>query len=252
MKQALCVVIGLALSACTLDETRVVERAAPAAVDAARPNSDLTRPILWFKTSAERKAAFEQTYRVATDRLTPLIGDRAAGTWAVVLDADETVIDNTEYQLRLARSTRPFDARDWNGWASEKSAPVLPGAAQFIRTVRERGGKAIIVTNREEAVCADTAENFVRLGIAVDGILCKRDGVRDKNPRFASIADGTSGLGLPPLAIVAYVGDNIQDFPERTQANPGGFEDFGRSQFVLPNPMYGSWEQNVLEAPDRN
>ena len=79
-------------------------------------------------------------------------------------------------------------------------------------------------------------------------MLCMRDGLRDKNPRFRSIADGSSALGLPPLAIVAFIGDNIQDFPGRTQGSPGSTDEFGRSLFLLPNPMYGSWENNSLRA----
>jgi predicted secreted acid phosphatase len=47
---------------------------------------------------------------------------------------------------------------------------------------------------------------------------------------------------------VAFVGDNIQDFPSLSQAirkqGDDAFADFGVRFFALPNPMYGSWERN--------
>jgi len=56
------------------------------------------------------------------------------------------------------------------------------------------------------------------------------------------------GGALPSLGslnVIAYVGDNIQDFPGLSQANPGDSSHFGQDFFVLPNPMYGSWVGNI-------
>jgi predicted secreted acid phosphatase len=76
-------------------------------------------------------------------------------------------------------------------------------------------------------------------------MLCRTD-VGDKNPRFAAVEKGTAAPGLLAIEVVAFVGDNIQDFPGMTQASRSGgeaaFADFGGRFFVLPNPMYGSWE----------
>ena len=73
-------------------------------------------------------------------------------------------------------------------------------------------------------------------------------GPSDKNPRFEAVARGTTPAGLPPLEVVAFVGDNILDFPGQSQAlrkEPDeAFAAFGARFFVLPNPMYGSWEKN--------
>jgi predicted secreted acid phosphatase len=47
--------------------------------------------------------------------------------------------------------------------------------------------------------------------------------------------------------VVAFVGDNIQDFPGQSQAirerAEEAFAEFGARFFVLPNPMYGSWNE---------
>ena len=43
---------------------------------------------------------------------------------------------------------------------------------------------------------------------------------------------------------IAY--DNIMDFPDTTQSirakGESAFTEFGARWFVLPNPMYGSWQ----------
>lgn len=207
----------------------------------------LPNDIRWAGSSAEYRAIFIQTYRLATERVRELAAGRERGTWAVILDADETVLDNWEYQRRLAETGSRFAANTWNAWVREIAADSLPGAAGFIRTVRELGGRVAIVTNRDNVVCDETRRNFEKLGIRVDAVLCQAPGERGKDGRFEAVRAGTTGTGLPPLDVVAFVGDNIQDFPSQTQqlrnAPPAAFDNFGRIWFVLPNPMYGSWER---------
>lgn len=221
--------------------------AAPAAPAAA---AELPRDIHWFRNAAEQRAAFVQAYRLAGDQLRQLSAGKAAGTWAVILDADETVLDNSTYQKERAAIGASFTPESWNDWVRRAAAPALPGAAEFIRSVRERGGRVVIVTNRDEIVCDETRENLRRLAITVDGVLCKPEGPSDKNPRFAAVQRGTAVPGLPVLEVLMWVGDNIGDFPGLSQAirlqPEAAFERFGRTFIVLPNPMYGSWERNPM------
>ena len=88
------------------------------------------------------------------------------------------------------------------------------------------------------------------MAIAFDVVLCRVQGRSDKNPRFEQVRTGT-GTGLPPLKVVMWVGDNIQDFPGMTQAvrtQPAtALAEFGRTWILLPNPMYGSWEGNPFQ-----
>jgi 5'-nucleotidase (lipoprotein e(P4) family) len=177
-----------------------------------------------------------------------LAADRPRGSWAVILDADETVLDNSEYQRRIALRGERFDVNTWNDWVREEAADSLPGAAGFIRTVREVGGRVAIVTNRDDVVCDPTRRNLEALGITVDVVLCQAPDASAKSGRFQAVRDGTTGTTLPPLDVLMYVGDNIQDFPDRTQqirTDLGAYAEFGRSWFLLPNPMYGSWERNL-------
>ena len=109
------------------------------------------------------------------------------------------------------------------------------------------GGRVVIVTNRDDVRCQPTRANLERLGVAPDLVLCKPPGESDKNLRFGRVQRGTASAELPALTVVAWIGDNIQDFPGLTQevrGDPATFSSFGYSYFVIPNPMYGSWVEN--------
>jgi 5'-nucleotidase (lipoprotein e(P4) family) len=221
---------------------------APAVAPASAPFR-VPEAVRWSRDSAEHRALFLQVYRAATAHVEREAAGRAAGTWAVILDADETTIDNSVYQLERAQAGRPFDTESWRAWCARREAVPLPGAAAFLSRVRALGGRIAIVTNRTVAECPDTEAVFLAHGLAYDAMLCKPDGGPSyKNPRFEAVAKGTTPAGLPPLDVVAFVGDNVQDFPGQSQAirkqGDEAFAPFGARFFVLPNPMYGSWERN--------
>jgi len=202
--------------------------------------------IRWVRDSAEHRALFLQVYREATAHLEREAATHAPGTWAVVLDADETVIDNSAYEVERVEGNLPFNASAWHEWTTRRAAVPLPGAAAFLARVHALGGRIAIVTNRTESECPDTEAVFRTHELPFDVMLCKPDaGPSNKNPRFEAVARGTTPAGLPPLEIVAFVGDNILDFPGLSQAivkqGDEAFTEFGVRFFVLPNPMYGSW-----------
>ena len=246
MPRRLALVLLLAASVACRSAAPAAPPAAPAEPRAPAP---VPEAIRWSRGAAEHRALFLQVYAMATARVEQQAAGRAAGTWGVVLDADETVIDNSTYQLERARLGKPFDAASWRAWTARREATPLPGAAAFLARVRALGGRIAIVTNRAAAECPDTEAVFRAHALAYDALLCKADGGgSDKNSRFEAVAKGTTGRGLPPLEVVAFVGDNVNDFPGLNQAirNQGdaAFAEFGRRFFALPNPMYGSWERN--------
>jgi 5'-nucleotidase (lipoprotein e(P4) family) len=189
---------------------------------------------------------------MATRRIDVVGASMVPGTWAVSLDADETVLDNSQYAKERAAAGLAFTPESWREWVSRKAAPALPGAARFLRRVKELGGTIFIVTNRRQAECADTEENFRSLALPFDAMLCRPDeGPGDKEPRYDAIAAGTAVPGLRPLEVVLWVGDNIQDFPQLRQemrkAGETAFMQFGGRFIIIPNPVYGSWEANPAE-----
>jgi 5'-nucleotidase (lipoprotein e(P4) family) len=203
--------------------------------------------IRWVRDAAEYRAAVLQTYRAITAHVEAEARARQAGTWAVVLDADETIISNLTYQVERARQGLAFSPESWAAWVKRREATPLPGAAVFLARVRALGGRIAVVTNRLQTECDDTAAVFTRYSLVYDAMLCRPNGSpSDKNPRFEAVARGQSPASASPLQVVAFVGDNILDFPGLSQTvsaqGEAGFAPFGTRFFVIPNPMYGSWQ----------
>jgi len=230
---------------------RVAATPAVASAGSAVANTPPTaNDVKWSRTSAEYRAIFIETYRAAGERLATLSSAHQPASWGVILDADETVLDNSEYEVARIPFGGSFDAAEWTKWVMQGRAPALPGAVAFTSRVHELGGKVVIVTNRDDAECPITRTNLERSSIRADLVLCKTT-TGDKNPRFDAVQNGTAAPGVPALAILEWVGDNIQDFPHLKQSirdgSEAGFSRFGDSFFALPNPMYGSWQANPLK-----
>ncbi len=245
MRHGLSLLLSAGIIACAPPPTVAAPSGVPApvAVEAPWPPD-----LLWVRTSAEHHAMFVQTFSAARERLAELARGRPQGTWAVIVDADETLVDNSEYQRRVHLTGASFDSLSWDGWVREQTATALPGAVDYVAAVRALGGRVVVVTNREDDVCDPTRSNLQAVGLHVDLVLCRR-GVSDKNPRFESVRTGAADARLPPLEVLQWVGDNIQDFPNLTQRareqGSAAFTLFGDRYFILPNPMYGSFERNL-------
>jgi 5'-nucleotidase (lipoprotein e(P4) family) len=199
------------------------------------------------RRSAEFRALAYQAYALAAGHLRDTVPGLSGVPWGVILDADETVLDNSEYQLGRAAMDSTYTAESWAAWVNEASAPAIPGAVAFTQEVHGMGGRVVIVTNRDEVQCEPTRDNLERLGVAPDLLLCRPPGESGKDLRFERVQRGTASSEVPPLTVVAWIGDNIQDFPGLTQearGDPATFSAFGDAYFVIPNPMYGSWETN--------
>jgi 5'-nucleotidase (lipoprotein e(P4) family) len=266
---ALPLALALAAGCRTSDPARVAgsppaPAPAPAATTAPVSSSRGTVPVEswpcpkvpdsvhWSRNSAEHRAALLQAYRLAAAQLDQAVGTRKPGQWAVILDADETVIDNSLYQRERAVLGLAYNRESWTEWCERRVAPPLPGAVAFLQKVHAMGGLIAIVTNRREAVCPATADDFKKYGIPYDAMLCKPETASDeKEPRFDAVKSGAAIAGHGPLEVVMWVGDNIQDFPEQGQelrtAAESALDAFGSRFIVIPNPMYGSWVDNPRE-----
>jgi len=241
--------LTVGVPACHSARSLAVPAPAPPPAPAAQASAAvpaLPNDIRWVQRSAEYHAAIIQAYRLATMRVEQQGATRASGSWAVVLDADETVISNLQYQIE--RIGLGYSGESWAAWVHRKEATPLPGAAVFLNRVRQLGGRIAIVTNRLESECEDTIAVFEARSLPFDAMLCRADKApSDKNPRFEAVAAGKTPAASAPLTVVAFVGDNILDFPAASQAlrekGEAAFADFGVRYFMLPNPMYGSWER---------
>ena len=158
-----------------------------------------------------------------------------------MLDIDETTLNNSTYQQERMDLGLGYSPASWTDWVNRKAAPPMDGVVAFTQRVKQLGGKVVFVSNRMAATeCPQTALNLDAHGIPHDDMLCKTM-TSDKNPRFATVASS--------MQIVAFVGDNILDFPAlsqdlRTQPT-SAFSRFGEDFFLIANSMYGSWEKNA-------
>jgi acid phosphatase len=215
---------------------------------------------LWATASSEYAAVALQTYAAARGKLDPALADPAwtacleqsAGFEslppAVIIDLDETVLDNRPFQRRLIQEGLEFDKEIWNEWVNESRAEAIPGAVEFLRYVNERGVEIFYVTNREHAVERATRENLAALGLPlneeIDTVLTKReraDWGSEKESRRTLVADS--------YRVLSIVGDHLRDFTNvenfsRDERRNTTFEHaamWGEKWFMLPNPLYGSW-----------
>lgn len=266
------------LAGCDTVPTRAVATPAPSApAEAATPAAptgpaanDNLNAVVWMQTSVEFRLLAGQAFRGALmqlDRALKSPGwdalpkeDRAniaAGLPpAVIVDVDETVLDNTPYQARLVRDDKGFDDFTWNAWIQERAARPVPGALEFARAAAARGITIYYISNRTADQGPATVDNlrkdgfpikddsqFLGLGTVVDG--CEADG-SEKNCRRQLV-------GRTHRVLMQF-GDQLGDFVTIVANTPQGREQavrpylgwVGERWFVLPNPTYGSWEQALF------
>jgi 5'-nucleotidase (lipoprotein e(P4) family) len=203
----------------------------------------------WLRDSAEYRANTIQTYRAALEAAAQASVGRPAGSWGISVDADETILDNSDYEVDLQRRGVVHTEAAWKAWVKQGKRTAVPGAAKFLADVQKLGGRVAVVTNTVQSLCPDVAANLRALSLPYDILVCRADDGEDrKEGRWRSIADGTARPDLGPVEILVWVGDNIQDFPEQSQAlrnqPESAFSEFGVRFFALPNPVYGTWEKN--------
>lgn len=223
---------------------------------------------LWMQTAVESDGVARTAYRLATLQMNRAQAD---STWtafveqsergvdayralppAVVLDVDETVLDNSAYQARLIRDDATYDADSWNAWCRERQAEAVPGALAFTQAAVEQGVQVIYLTNRDAAVEEATRDNLRQLGFPVDdapdAVLTQgeREGWEAKSPRRRWVAER--------YRVLVSVGDNFGDFVEADTTLPvrerlaRAYEEYwGTRWIVLPNPQYGSWDGALID-----
>ncbi|MFQ5640065.1 MAG: HAD family acid phosphatase [bacterium] len=217
----------------------------------------LPNDIKWMTKSIEYSAICMQTYRNAWQAVKDA-AESQTQNWVVVLDIDETVLDNSPYAIQLYENSKPFTEESWAKWVYREEAALVPGAKAFIDSVRTLGPKAHIayITNRLSEYDHATKQNLKKYGLfQEDDILLARMGSEDtKENRRRCLETGTDRCKKNgPCVILALVGDHIRDFvPVYGSKNVFQYwnndlkEDtnWGKKYFMLPNPNYGAWQRD--------
>jgi 5'-nucleotidase (lipoprotein e(P4) family) len=211
--------------------------------------------IKYMRDSEEYATLARQVYRMAGDAVARAASAGRPGQWAVVLDVDETSLDNSTYQLERATYGLPYDDGSWAAWVRRREAPPVPGVKTFIDIVRRSRGHVAWISNRNAALTDATRDNLKAAGLwNDDDRLCLQMNAQDpKSTRRRGVATGAGECSWPgtPTAIVVFVGDQLGDFPDAGERIPDTGTDaaFGHTTFLLPNSMYGGWTTRVTRVP---
>jgi 5'-nucleotidase (lipoprotein e(P4) family) len=263
---------GVLLAGCA--STPSTKSAAPAPAPAAAneaptphvPADDNLNATAWTQTAIEHDLIYVQTYRDAQERLLAALKDRQWDALpkddrttpiknlkpAVILDIDETVLDNSPYQARVIRSGGEFNEADWAAWCKEQKARAMPGVVAFTQFAASHGIAVIYVSNRAKDLDQATLANLRQVGVPVAG--------PESFLGLGTILEGCEQIGTEKgcrrqligqkYRVLMQFGDQIGDFVTVLANNAAGRERamapymgwIGTRWFVLPNATYGSWE----------
>jgi acid phosphatase len=226
------------------------------------PAHDLLNAVLWMQRSVEYKASALTAFALARLRLDQALAEPSwtaapkeqTGAYqslppAVILDIDETLLDNSGYQAWMALKDTTFDPKTWNAYVNTVSSVAIPGAVEFSRSAAARGVKVFYVSNRTAEEEPATRKNLEKFGFPLDDKLDTVLMAREQ-PDWGS-AKGTRRAHVArSYRVLLNLGDNFGDFvdeyrgteAERLKVLEEHKDRWGREWIMLANPSYGSFE----------
>ncbi|MRR18630.1 5'-nucleotidase, lipoprotein e(P4) family [bacterium] len=224
--------------------------------ESAASQDQLILATLWYQKSAEMRALCYQCFRNAEIALAEnLAWAGRTKPAAVVLDIDETLLDNSPFQGWQVLENRAFNNQDWTRWVELARSEPLPGAVDFTRYADSLGVEVFYVSNRTVSEMGPTITNMAALGFsdADSTHMLLKENTSSKVERRALIEKD--------YEIILLVGDNLADLSGAYEKRGADFgfgavdadkELFGTRYIVLPNPMYGNWLSELLKMAGGN
>jgi 5'-nucleotidase (lipoprotein e(P4) family) len=215
--------------------------------------------VMYMQKAAEYRALAYQAYNLARLRLDADLDKKNIKKIpkaqrklprSIVVDIDETVLDNSPSQARGIKTGRPFNQTDWYAWGEMRKAKPVPGAVEFLNYAVSKGVKVFYISNRDEVQKEATIDNLKTAGfadISADNVLLRTN---------ESAKDGRRAVAATKHRIVMLIGDNLDDFSgaferkstaDRFAETARSRAEFGSRFIVLPNAMYGTWENAIYE-----
>lgn len=250
---------GLILSSVVLTYFVSVSTAQQGTAVPAADNSYQIGAVLYMQKAAEYRALAYQAFNVARWQLDADLDKKNVKKLpkaerkmprAVVVDIDETVLDNSPAQAYAIRNQLAFNLKDWYAWGEMRKAKAIQGSVDFLNYANSKGVKVFYVSNRDEVQKQATIDNLKAVGfsdITAENVILRAK-ESTKEPRRQAIA--------AKYRIVLLVGDNLDDFSnvferksilDRFSEVDKARELFGKKFIVLPNAMYGTWENAIYE-----
>ncbi len=205
----------------------------------------LTAGLLWMYTSAEYRALSYQSYNHATEIVKDQLKVKSKKPKAIILDLDETVIDNLAYNAKNILIKKDYDPKTWKSWSEKELASLIPGAKDFLDFARKNKVEIFYITNRGIDENQNTISNLKKIGIPVEP-----KNLLARNPAEGSSKKGRRAIVEENYRVILYVGDNMGDFHEsfekksvddRLVVTENYKKDYGTKYIILPNPIYGDW-----------
>ena len=214
---------------------------------------------LWMQKAGEYRALAYQAFNLARWQLDadldkknvkklPKIEQKKQRS--LMVDIDETVLDNSPAQASDIKNRKAFALKDWYAWGEMRKAKAIPGAVDFLNYATSKGVKVFFVSNRDATQKQATMDNLKNVGFkdVTDDNVLLRTAESSKEARRQII--------LQKYRIVFFMGDNLDDhsnvFERKSVADRFGEVDkakdmFGKRYIVLPNAMYGTWERAIYD-----
>lgn len=205
--------------------------------------------LLWTQYSAEAEALYLQGYHIAEDIVRNYHPSDHQLPPAVVLDIDETVLDNSPFNVNMLQEGFDYSEERWAEWCERREATPLPGAIEFLYLADSLGIEVFYVSNRAGSLMEATIDNMVEYGFpnADTSHLLLKSQTSSKDERRAVIRTD--------FEIILLLGDNLGDFDgifddrsvnDGKQAVHAHSNDFGTRFIIFPNPVYGTWLRGVF------
>lgn len=219
--------------------------------------------VLYQQKAAEYRALAYQAFNLARLRLDAdkrnsknLPKAERDRSRAIIVDIDETVLDNSPAQAQSIKTGRPFNMPDWYGWGKLEKAKAIAGAVEFLNYAVSNGVKVFYVSNRDEVQKPETMANLIKAGfrdVSSENVLLRQ---KDANGRNISTKTPRRSFIAEKYRVVLVMGDNLDDFSDvfehksvadRFAETVRYKDDWGKLWIVLPNAMYGSWENAIYD-----
>lgn len=218
-------------------------------------NIELVMATLYNNMAAEYDALSYQAYNIASERISMIAAEKGeTGSMAIVVDIDETILDNSPYQAKTIESGSSYPAW-WDEWCNLAQAETVPGAVEFLSLADSLGFAIFYVSNRKSATVYDaTFENLATMGFPQvnDQTMMLRETASESNPNPSDKESRRQKIESMGYTIVLLAGDNLGDFfvdeagsDARSEQVERLKEQFGTRFIVLPNAMYGNWPASL-------
>ncbi len=226
--------------------------------------------VLWYQHSPEMKALYLQSYSTARKALAYNLKHKAQSEKknAVVVDIDETILNNSPYEGWLCATDYVYSDSSWNAWVQETKAEPLPGTIDFLNYAKDLGCEVFYISNRKnDRLFEPTLQNLKKLNLPFADekhlLLKTKDdttltGETTKEKRRRKIEKEWN------YEILLLCGDQMADFDKAFDLIKGGTEEqikdslnrykekFGSRFIIIPNPMYCDWLGQIIYDNDRN